>query len=209
MTDPRDPQDMTGELSELRALVADLDGSAPEWEQPPAGLWDRIAAEAAVPVGDSDPAANEPGGTVTPLRPRRRALPWVAGAAAAAVVLVLGVVAVFGGSDPAPTVVAAAALDRLGPIGSGQAELVEVDGSLVLQLDTADLDPGDGFLEVWLIDPEVTRLVSLGPMRADGTYDVPDGLDPAEFPIVDISAEPLDGDPTHSGHSLLRGTLTF
>ena len=71
------------------------------------------------------------------------------------------------------------------------------------------LDPDDGYLELWLIDPTVTRLVSLGPLRTDGIYDIPAGVDPAAFPIVDVSVEPVDGDPTHSGDSVLRGELTL
>jgi hypothetical protein len=76
-------------------------------------------------------------------------------------------------------------------------------------VETTGLDPGDGFLEVWVIDAEVTKLVSLGPSRPDGTYDLPPGLDPEDFPVVDVSVEPLDGDPAHSGDSVLRGELTF
>jgi hypothetical protein len=86
---------------------------------------------------------------------------------------------------------------------------VDDDGDLVLQVEAEGLDAGDGFLEVWVIDPEVTKLVSLGPSRPDGSYDLPSGLDPEEFPVVDVSVEPLDGDPAHSGDSVLRGTLTF
>ena len=33
------------------------------------------------------------------------------------------------------------------------------------------------------------------------------GLDLTEFPLLDISVEPLDGDPTHSGVSVARGDL--
>ena len=76
-------------------------------------------------------------------------------------------------------------------------------------VETRGLDAGDGYLELWLIDPTVSRLVSLGPLRADGIYDVPAGVDPAQFPIVDVSVEPVDGNPTHSGDSVLRGQLTL
>jgi hypothetical protein len=55
----------------------------------------------------------------------------------------------------------------------------------------------------------VSKLVSLGPLRPDGVYDLPAGLEPEQFPIVDVSLEPIDGDPTHSGDSLLRGQLEF
>ena len=113
------------------------------------------------------------------------------------------------GSSDDSTVVAATALAPLGDAGEGSAELVETDGSLQLRLSTNDLDAGDGFLEVWVINPDVTQLVSLGPLRNDGVYDLPPGLDPTAFPIVDVSVEPIDGDPTHSGASVLRGELTF
>ena len=76
-------------------------------------------------------------------------------------------------------------------------------------VDTTGIDAGEGFAEVWLIDTEVEQLVSLGPLRSDGRYDLPSGLEPEAFPIVDVSREPLDGDPTHSGDSVLRGQLEF
>lgn len=50
-------------------------------------------------------------------------------------------------------------------------------------------------------------MVSLGPSRPDGRYAVPSGVDAGRFPVVDVSLEPPDGDPTHSGTSVLRGTL--
>jgi anti-sigma-K factor RskA len=187
------------ELGELRALGARLEpGTEVAWEQPPDDLWDRIAAEAAAAPND-----------VVPLRPsRRRRAPWLLGAAAAAVLALVAVVAVVASGDET-SVVASAPLERLGPSGTGDAELLEDDGDLVLHVETAGLDPGDGFLEVWVIDPDVTKLVSLGPSRPDGDYDLPSGLDPEEFPLVDVSVEPLDGDPAHSGDSVLRGRLTF
>ena len=35
-----------------------------------------------------------------------------------------------------------------------------------------------------------------------------DGVDLDEYSIVDISVEPIDGDPAHSGDSIVRGQLT-
>jgi Anti-sigma-K factor rskA len=61
---------------------------------------------------------------------------------------------------------------------------------------------------VWLIDDAVEGMVSLGAVRPDeARVTVPDGLDLAAYPIVDVSREPLDGDPLHSGDSLWRGRL--
>ena len=209
-------------LAELRALAADVELVPTAWAQPPAGLWERIAAETGVPAEASAPepasgppadvdAEASPPAPVTPLRPsRRRPMPWLLGAAAAVVALVAGI-AVYAGRPAQTDVVASVALDPLtaGQYGSGNAKLIDDRGQYRLKVDTTDLDPGEGFLELWLIDTKVSKLVSLGPVRPDGTYDLPPGLDPAEFPVVDVSVEPLDGNPAHSGDSVLRGTLTF
>jgi hypothetical protein len=214
-TTPPHPHPDEAELDALRALPGDHPAEPVTWEEPPESLWGRIAAEldldapavphlSAVPRSGSPPQVAAP----MPLRPRRRAVPWLVGAAAAVVLLVVGV-AVLGDRSPSSEVVASVELDRLGDAGSGAAELVDEGGRYRLQVDTADLDPGDGFLEVWVIDSDVSKLVSLGPVRSDGTYDLPPDLDPRQFPVVDVSVEPLDGDPAHSGDSVLRGQLTF
>ena len=181
------------EMAELLALVEQAQLPEGGWEPPPPGLWERI-----------DAATREP--ELERRRRRRWLLPAVA-AAAAAVVLVaaLGAFALIG--DDGGDVVASVDLEPLGDGGTGTARLVERDGALQLHVDTEDVDPGDGYLELWLIDPTVTQLISLGPLRDDGIYDVPSQVDPSAFPIVDVSIEPVDGDPTHSGQSVLRGEL--
>ena len=107
------------------------------------------------------------------------------------------------------TVLSSTELELLGDAGQGSAEIVDHDGSLQLRLATTGIEPTDGFTEVWLINPDVTELISLGPIRTDGVYDLPTGLDPAAFPIVDISSERFDGNPQHSGDSILRGQFAF
>lgn len=208
------PEDAdSNDLAELRALAGRLEVEPVTWDTPPADLWERIAGEAGVPTattaGPVQQQSDRPPAAVVDLAHRRstRRLGWVLGAAAAAAVVVGAFVATA--SDDAPTVVASTDLELLGATGSGRAELVDDDGTLRLRVDASDLDAGDGFLEVWVIDAEVRQLVSLGPLRPDGIYDLPPGLDPEVFPIVDVSVEPLDGDPTHSGDSVLRGQLEF
>jgi len=136
---------------------------------------------------------------------------WLVAVAAAIVLLVgAGALVTRLGDSDSPTVLAASPLERLaGDSGEGRAELLDDDGSLELQVDTAGLDAGDGFLEVWVIDRDVTKLISLGPLRADGRYDLPAGFDAEAYPIVDVSVEPIDGNPAHSGDSVLRGELRF
>ena len=235
MSDPFDPQllsddDGFDDLAALRAIGRDLSADDLGWDAPPDDLWARIEAEAfgvaAAPV--IEPPATEPpvaeppvvgvgGGsaddtTVVPFPgPDQRKRRWLVpvAAVAAAALIVVGIITV-NATRPGdePELIASVTLDVLGDAGSGRAELVNADGVKQIRLETADLDAGDGFLEVWVIDPSVTKLVSLGSLRPDGIYDLPEGLDPAQFPIVDISVEPVDGDPTHSGNSVLRGQLT-
>ena len=68
--------------------------------------------------------------------------------------------------------------------------------------------PG-AFYELWLLDG-ADRLLSLGAFRvpASGTAEVtvPLPVDVTDFRFIDVSAEPEDGDPGHSGDSVLRPT---
>jgi hypothetical protein len=101
--------------------------------------------------------------------------------------------------------------DGLSPEGrstSGTATLVRRGGRYYLDLRLHDPPaPAGGYLEVWLIDRQVKGMVSLGPYRGPGAYALPANVDPSTFPVVDVSDEPLDGDPLHSGVSLVRGVL--
>ena len=154
------------------------------------------------------------GGSAAPgpgLRPRRHA-PWIA-AAAAAGVIVGGAGGAWWAKDrqgEAPAVLAEATLDPLPGWQASGAAVVEEnpDGGRVLILTLEADQTQTGFREVWLIDREVTRLVSLGVLEgSSGRFTVPEGLDLSDFAIVDVSEEPLDGNPAHSGDSVIRGTL--
>jgi anti-sigma-K factor RskA len=66
--------------------------------------------------------------------------------------------------------------------------------------------PGS-FYEVWLLDGP-TRVMSLGgfrvPQSGDAEVTVPLPVDVADFRYLDVSVEREDGDPGHSGDSVLR-----
>ena len=65
-----------------------------------------------------------------------------------------------------------------------------------------------GFREVWLLTPDVKGLVSVGTLAGpSGRFALPAGLDLAEFSVVDVSEEQFDGNPAHSGNSIVRGAL--
>lgn len=74
-------------------------------------------------------------------------------------------------------------------------------------LDVAE--PVDGFRELWLITSAGDDIVSLGVLEGvGGTFSIPADVDLERFTLVDISQEHFDGDPTHSGDSIVRGELS-
>lgn len=150
-------------------------------------------------------------------RRRRPGLGALAAAAAVGAILGGGLVAAIeltdsqgtGGSKPVQ-VVAEAVLNPLKPEATrGSAVASEGPDGLQIRVDARGLPASDGFYEVWLLDANATKLVALGALPAGsvGTFTVPPGVSLADFPIVDISLEPYDGDPGHSHDSLLRGEL--
>ena len=168
---------------------------------------------------DEPPAEERPSGTVLPFRARRRPLVLVAAAAVAGAAIGAGAVTVLRDSTPEPdrppvaapvTSVVAVDLDPLaGNDASGRATVIErPDGTRVLEVQLRAVDLDDRYYEVWLIDEAVEDMVPVGVARG-GTvsFELPGGLDLGRFPIVDVSVEPLDGDPTHSGVSVARGVL--
>lgn len=219
-----------GEVDALRG-VADLareSGPEPQLVAPVPAVWDRVAAElglgerahaaargeltvtAAAAVG---PASEDvPLASVTPLASRRRVRrAWLAVAAAAALVVGgAGVGAWWQTRPERSTLLASAVLEPLpgwSETGTAQVRTAR-DGSRTLVVDLDAPPTGEGFLEVWLLKPDVSGLVSLGTLDGTrGEFVVPAELDLAEFPVVDVSDEPLDGEPAHSGVSVVRGAL--
>ncbi|MFG1817904.1 anti-sigma factor [Kribbella sp. NPDC049174] len=55
-----------------------------------------------------------------------------------------------------------------------------------------------GFYEVWLINADGKRMVSLGVLDpcTGGTFQVPAELTSQDYQIVDVSLEPRDGNPS-------------
>ncbi|WP_449386100.1 anti-sigma factor [Cellulomonas soli] len=224
----------THELDALRDVVGLARDAGPDaLTPPPPAVWERVVAELGLTAaGSPAPAATAPVAAAPPAGPvatapvvrlddrrrpsggaptARRPWAWVAGAAAVGVVLGgVGVWGVLRGTG-APTVTASATLDPLPGWQASGTAVVETsrDGSRVLVVDLADGTPDEGgFREVWLLTPDVSGLISLGTLEgSEGRFDLPDGLDLDEFSVVDVSAERFDGDPAHSGDSIVRGPL--
>ena len=188
----------------------------------PESVWAAIDAALERERGDADAAPGRAGLRVVDggaARPPRRV--WMTlGAVAAAVALVVagGVLVLRNGTPARSEVVASARLAQVadGAAGSGRgaAQLVRrADGThLLVEVDEMRATDRADFFELWLLDRSNGDPQSLGKMDRSGarTLDVlvPDRVDTARFPVVDISSEIDDGDATHSGRSVLRGTLT-
>lgn len=225
----------TAEVAEMTHAAAVARSTIDEGalEMPSARVWGRIHDELALgqavvtdplsatgaPDSEStlDPAAGasparEASPTAAVGRPRRgiRSM-WVL---AASLVLILAVGAgVWAGVSArlAPTVVAAASLDAFPshPRAEGVAEVdQDRDGRRTLTVTLEGAAESDAYREVWLIRNDGARLISLGVLEGStGAFPIPEGVDLSEYDLVDISFEPVDGDPAHSGDSIVRGQL--
>lgn len=207
----------SGEVAAFRATIT-LVGEAREetFAAPPAHVWDAVQAELR---GSTTPPA--PAGVVA-LAQRRRQVPawWVGVAASLALVVGLGVGTRVGDEPSAPPIAAPtvpaevvgstelASLDETAH-RRGSAEVRRHDDRVTLHVAATDLGGPQGTREVWLINLDGTRMVSLGmlPTGESGDFEFPERLLDQGYRIVDVSFEPDDGDPTHSGESLARGTI--
>ena len=201
--------------SDVEAVLGAMGADELELLDPPDEVWDGIAS--AVLTEESRPD------TVIAMGPQRRLRRIILSAAAAVVLIAVGVtlVVTLGEDDPVQVVATAelahdpVVFDALGAEARAGADLVDHDGRQSIKIVDASLPtPEAGAdLEVWLIQPDdegnVADLVSIGLLDPEdpGSLDIPTGYDPGVYFVVDISVEPRDGDAGHSGRSILRGPL--
>lgn len=208
-------------LASLGRTVQTTRGSAAiDLVTPPQQVWAGIEEE----LGDEATSLPE----VVPLRravrseptraSRRRPAPgWLVAACAAGALLGAGGVVAAdrlqgGGTDPARTV-ATAELDTL-DTGQrlGTAAVSERAGGVSLRVSAGEIDAGgEGYVEVWLLNRDGRRLVSVG-VLGDGvqaaTFPISQRLLDEGYVVVDLSREQFDDRPQHSGDSIVRGSLT-
>ena len=195
---------------------------------PPPRVWDAIRAEidTGVETGsrtDAAADAERPPAPVTRIDSRkasRSRMPtsWLL-AAACVVGMVLGVGGatianrLAGEPDPSEITVASASLAPLDSAQTvGVASLLDRDDGLRVEVPDLALDPGEGYLEVWLINRDLTRMISIGVLPVDAAgiaLPVSQRLIDEGYVIVDISLEPFDDQPAHSGQTLVRGELSI
>lgn len=115
-------------------------------------------------------------------------------------------------TPPATTVsrVGLNTLDATDPQRLGQAAVVRAAAGYELSIDTAKpVDPGTGYLEVWLINRDLKRMVSVGVLRGDGmaSFPISANLIDQGYVVVDISRQQFTESTAHSGDSVMRGEL--
>lgn len=190
------------EVEDLREL-ADLARAvrSERLEPPPPHVWQGVVDELGLDVRRTR---------------RSRALVWAA--AAAVVGLGAGSLTTWAVLRPDDSAVAAEVIRSVdlepltagGAATSGTARLLETgDGTQLVEVSAPALGSADGHFEVWLIRPDSTRMVSLGVLPAGDVaeFSVPATALADGYTLVDVSDEPDDGLPTHSGDSVLRGDL--
>ncbi|GAA1960714.1 anti-sigma factor [Microbacterium deminutum] len=200
------------ELAEMRRTVRIARSTLGDeaLESPPDHVWTAVAAELGL-TATPDAASGADRPRKRSVRRGRRAV-W---ALVASLVILAGaglgawaIAARLG-----PTSIAEASLDHFPshPHAVGTADVEEArDGSrtLVVTLDGAHV--AHTYQEVWLIRNDAGALISLGVLAGDrGSFPIPAGVNLQEYRLVDISAEPVDGNPAHSGDSIVRGALRF
>jgi hypothetical protein len=194
------------ELAAVARTARRTEGDGPIVE-PPAAVWESIARELGTEAPTSPVVALEE------RRPRRRS--WVPMAAAACVGALVGGGVMYAATSAQrtatpTTVMAAASLEPLaGSTARGSVQVVSTGSGAKVAVDVSGLARPDGFYEVWLLDKEGTKLIALGVLDGTdkGEFAMPPGVSMTDFPVVDVSLEPSDGDPNHSHQSLVRGTL--
>ena len=205
----------TQELQELTRAVqvgrATIDVG--DLETPDPVVWARIADE--LQLTDAGEPADAPLAPPAPARApverRSRLRTFWSLAAAIAILAGVGLGGWVLGQRSALVPVAEAALapfpDHPGAEGSALVER-KSDGQQIVRVTLDAADSPDTYREVWLITADATALISLGVLDGtEGTFPIPAGVDLEDYVLVDISQEPIDGDPAHSGDSIVRGPL--
>jgi anti-sigma-K factor RskA len=190
--------------AELRHVAAQLRALGPEeWEPAPPPPLRAAVAEQHAPV--ERPRMRWRGRFAPAVAPR----PALAAAAVLALVVLgtaLGALIAGGdGSTVDGREVALAAVGD-GPRGAHATARLRA-GTMQLTVTGLPRVGTGGFYEVWMMR-DATHLVALGSFRvgADGRARIilPVTASPRRFPVLDVSREAADGDPAHSGHSVLR-----
>jgi len=208
---------------DLDALMATL-ADPTTWEEPPAGLGDRIVAAISADAGASA-GTRGPANTATaapaaaPADGRRRRYGWAGPAligAAAAAALTFGLTRI--GNDNSSTRSADGTITLTGtelqPAASGTAGITSLQSGVRIDFNVPGLPRRDGneFYEAWLKSVDGTKLVPVGTFHQGDHVTLWAGVPIADYPILTVTQETVAGpkDPLQgsSGLVVVKGQLT-
>ena len=206
------------EFETLRRVVTAMsttDAADGDLVPPSDAIWNSIASELDLSIQPDAPSAPDREETVRDSRPKRR-LERVGrfSVALAACAALLGAASgsavtwwVTQDSSTTRTASEGRRLESLRSSSAGYASLNGWGDNRALNITVTDLPKTSGYFEVWLMDRTHTKLVSMGVLDADGhaTLPIPDNIDLSEYSVVDVSVQPYNGKPDHSGDSIVRG----
>ncbi len=204
-----DDRELREEVERLRPLVTRLEELPPE-------VWEAPEPPPLVMPGDAVPAEAERPARRWGLRLPTLTLRPLPAAGLAAVLLAVGVaggvlIGGDGGSESPQAGTSDLVLSRIddGPAGA-HGDVILASGRSQATVDVSGLDPSDPdhFYELWLLD-EDGRMIALGGFEVgtDGRAEVelPIPVTPSGYRYFDVSLQKNDGNPAHSGISVLRG----
>lgn len=184
---------------ELTALLAD----EAIWEPLDTVMEDSIVAAIAIEA--------QPSPVVTSITAARSRRPmFLASAAAALVLVVVGLFAIGGESDDPTGIELALVATELAPDASGAVTIAETPLGTRLILDVGGLPPAANgqYYEAWLrTGPEVGVSAGTFHLRGgDGQIELWAGVTVADYPLFTITIQD-EGDPLSSGQVVLKGRV--
>jgi len=201
-------------LDDVAVRFRDAASTEPEWSDPSPGTWEAITSALGLPAsdgGDVQPSGSDV--ATAPARMGRRAWLMAAGGfVAGGLATALGLRLADGPADDHAELVGRADLTPLDSPDEtlGSAELLRDASGYSLSVDIpAGLTNPDGYVEVWLINTDGARMVSVGVFAAgtSGRFAIDQALIESGYLIVDLSNEDFDDEPRHSGDTIVRGQL--
>lgn len=184
-------------LDMIRAILA---GEA-VWSEPPPEVGDAVIASISDSAGSAPQTAQS----------RNRSFVWLAGlgAAAAIVLVVVGILGLLGGDSD--EIVMAVEGTELEADASGQAILRPTGDGWSIRLEVSDLpaaEPGT-YYEGWMWNDDGDG-VSIGTFHLRGGGEAVilwSGVSPDDYPSIWVTLEPEDGDPSASELVVMRGRI--
>jgi hypothetical protein len=198
------------ELDELRALLA----APAAWEEPDAGLEDRVVAAIAAEAARAP--AVEPGsvGSPAPVKPARarwrlrRPVFALGGLATAAAAIAVALVIALGGSSTQPLQFAMVVSGTsLAPGAHGAATLTKTESGWRIELSATGLQhlSGGRYYQAWLKN-SAGILVPVGTFNDAKKVTLWSGAPVTQFRAFSVTVQQANGNPASSGKRVLVGT---